>query len=131
VILPRGQGSFPLGRLAEDKSSENVNTAKREEEEGRDKGESVQVMRENSSTNKHLDETKRSKAEFLAQNWEEPGEENGRPPKLGEQQDNDLENDEEAIEDGPERACWLVWNGASTVIRQMGSGNMFPWRRAG
>jgi hypothetical protein len=62
-----------------------------------------------------LENAQWAKTEIGSKDGEEPLEKRGRPSKLGEQQDDDLEYDQETVDDGPEDTRWLVWNSAATV----------------
>lgn len=114
---------FPPGRnrplalrsLAEDQPEQDVETPDREEEERGDEGEGVDAMGEDGSSDEHLDEAEGTQPEFFAEHGEVGAEELGWPPDFGEDEDDGLTEDEESVEDCPERAGGLVRHRASTI----------------
>lgn len=62
-----------------------------------------------------LDDTERAETELVPEDGEEAGEEGGRPADLGHNEDNDLEDDQEPVENGPEGTRGLVGDRASAV----------------
>ena len=66
------------------------------------------MVREYGCADEALEDTERSQTEAGAEHWEEAVEETGRPPDFRQNENNDLEDDEEAVDDGPEDACGLV-----------------------
>ena len=63
-----------------------------------------------------LDGAEGAEAEVLAEDGEEAVEEDGGPPDLGEDEDDDLEDDEQPVDDCPEHACGLVGHGAPAEV---------------
>lgn len=55
VFAPGGDGALGFGALAEDEADEDVEAAEREEEEGGDEGEVVDVVREDCGTDPEID----------------------------------------------------------------------------
>jgi hypothetical protein len=64
----------------------------------------------------NLSDAEWAEAKVVPEDGEVCLEERRRPAELGEEQDDDLEDDEEAVEDRPERAGRLVGNGASRDV---------------
>ncbi len=62
-----------------------------------------------------LDDAERAEAELVPEDGEEAGEEGGGPADLGHDEDDDLEDDQETVEDGPEGTRGLVGDRASAV----------------
>ena len=67
------------------------------------------MVREDCRANKALEDSERAEAEVGAQDGEVLGEEGGGPADLGEDEDDDLEDDEEAVDDSPENTSRLIW----------------------
>ena len=114
LLAPGHDRPLVLDLLAEE-ADEHVQAADGEEEEGGDEREVVDVVREDCRTNKALEDSERAEAEVGAQDGEVLGEEGGGPADLGEDEDDDLEDDEEAVHDSPEDACGLVGHRATPV----------------
>jgi hypothetical protein len=57
-----------------------------------------------------LHDAERAQAKFGTKHREKPVEKRLRPPNLGEDQRDNLENDQEPVENGPELASGLIWN---------------------
>jgi hypothetical protein len=74
----------------------------------------------------NLGDAERAEAKVVPEDREVRLEERRRPTELGEEEDDDLEDDEEAVEDRPERAGRLVGHGASrdVVERLVGHGGV-------
>jgi len=111
TLLPGGYGTTRLDFVTEDQPNEDVQAPEGEEEEGRDEGEAVNMMGENRSPNQALDDAESTDAKVVSKNGEEPIEEARGPTDFGKEEDNDLSDDQETVEDGPEDAGWLVGNG--------------------
>ena len=62
-----------------------------------------------------LDDAESPDAKFVSKHGEEPLEESRGPTDFRKEEDDDLSNDQKAVEDGPEDAGWLVGNGRITV----------------
>ena len=79
-----------------------------------------------------LNDTERTQTEVVAENREEAVEESSGPANLGHDEDDNLENDEEPVEYGPECASGLVGHGAASVqaymlVRLSRRGMVAPW----
>ena len=61
-----------------------------------------------------LEDAKGSETKVGSKDREEPLEKRGRPAKLGQQQDDNLEYDQQTADYSPEDACCLVGNGTAT-----------------
>lgn len=77
-----------------------------------------------------LNDTEGAETKIVAEDGEETVEEGSRPPNFRHDEDDDLENDEQPVEDGPERSRGLVGHGAApeSSVRvntpvQMGEGS--------
>lgn len=112
---PGHDGALRLGLLAEDEAEEHVEAAEREEEEGRDEREVVDVVREDRRADEALEDAERAEPEGRPEHGEVPVEEGGGPADLGEDEHEDLEDDEQAVDDRPEDAGGLVRDGAPSV----------------
>lgn len=110
--LPEAERTLVLGLFAEDETEEHVHAADSEEEEGSDESEVVDVVGEDSGTDEALEDTQCAETEVAAEYREVTVEEAGGPPEFGENESDDLEDDEQAVDNGPEYSCRLVWNGA-------------------
>ena len=62
-----------------------------------------------------LNHAERAQSKVVAEDREEPVEEGCGPADFGQDEDNDLEDDEEAVHDSPEDACGLVGHRATPV----------------
>lgn len=62
-----------------------------------------------------LDDTERAETEVVPEDGEEAAEERGGPADLGHEEDNDLEDDQQPVQDGPEGTRGLVGDRASSV----------------
>ena len=62
-----------------------------------------------------LNHAERAQSKVVAEGREEPVEEGGGPADLGEDEHEHLEDDEQAVDDRPEDAGGLVWDGAPSV----------------
>jgi len=111
TLLPGSDGPTGLAFLTEDQPNEHVHTAEGEEEEGRDEGEAVNTVGKNCSSNQALNDAKSADTEVVSKDREEPLEENRGPTDFREEEDDDLSNDQKTVENGPEDAGRLVWNG--------------------
>lgn len=107
-----------LGLLAEDEAEEHVEAAAREEGEGGDEREVVDVVREH----EELEDSERAEAEGGPECGEVAVEEGGGPADLGEDEHDDLEHDEQAVDDRPEDARRLVWDRAPSVAAGQNGG---------
>lgn len=58
-----------------------------------------------------LNDTQSAEAKFVSEHWEELLEESRGPTDFGEEEDDNLTDDQKAVEDGPEYAGGLVGNG--------------------
>jgi len=67
-------------------------------------------MGEDGGAKEHLENTKCTNTKFISQDGEKAVEELRRETEFREDKDDGLEDDKESVQDGPERACWLVWN---------------------
>lgn len=120
-----GDGAQSLGARAEDEAEEDVDAPNGEEEEGRDKREVVDVVAQDSGANEALEEPDCAEPKGGAEHGEEGVEEaaHGGPGELGEEEDDDLEDDKQAVEHGPEGTSGLVRDsrvpGRYTVNRLM------------
>jgi len=111
TLLPGGDGTTRFGLLAEDEPNEHVQTAEREEEEGGNEGEAVDVMGKNRGPNQALNNSESADAEIITKDWEKLVEKRRGPSDFGEEEDDDLSDDQKTVENGPEDAGWLVGNG--------------------
>ncbi len=68
------------------------------------------MMGQDSCTDEALEDAKSTETKLAPEHWEETVEESSGPAKLRENEDDDLEDDEKAINDRPENARWLVWD---------------------
>lgn len=109
-----------LGLLAEDEAEEHVEAAEREEEEGGDEREVVDVVREHGRADEALEDAERAETERGPEHGEEAVEEGGGPADLGEDEHDDLEDDEQAVDDRPEDARGLVGDRTPSVEGQNG-----------
>lgn len=116
VLLPRGDGPLQFGRFTEDKTEEDIQATDGEKEECGDERKGVDMMGEDSGSKEHLEETEGTQTELISKNWEELVEEFGRESELGQDQDGRLENDKEAVEDGPEGTGRLVGDSAAKDV---------------
>ena len=114
LLAPGEDGALVLDLLAEE-ADEHVQAADGEQEERGDEREVVDVVREDRRADEALEDAEGSEAEVGPKDGEEPGEERGGPAYLGEDEDDDLEDDEQAVHDGPEDACGLVGHRATPV----------------
>jgi hypothetical protein len=57
-----------------------------------------------------LHDTEWAQTKIVTKHGEKPVEELHRPPNLGEDERDDLENDQEPVENGPKLAGGLIWN---------------------
>ena len=114
LLAPGHDRAAALDALAEE-AQEHVEAAEREEEEGGDEREVVDVVREDRRADEALEDAERAQAEVGPEHGEVLGEEGGGPADLGEDEDDDLEDDEEAVDDGPEDAGGLVRDGAASA----------------
>lgn len=119
LLAPGHDRALALDLLAEE-ADEHVETAEGEEEEGGDEREVVDVVREDRRANEALEDAERAQAEVGAQHGEVRLEEGHGPADLGEDEDDDLEDDEQPVDHGPERACGLVGNCAPAVVEVRG-----------
>ena len=60
-----------------------------------------------------LEDPERTKAKLRPEHWEKAIEEGHRPGDLGQDEEDELEDDEKAIDDCPEDTRWLIGNGAT------------------
>lgn len=74
------------------------------------------------SDSQALNNTQSAEAKVLSKHWEEFVEESGGPTDFGEEEDYNLCDDQKAIEDGPEHAGGLVWNGRVASVRSCKQG---------
>lgn len=65
-----------------------------------------------------LDDTERTEAKFGPEHREIFVEKGGRPANLGEDEDDDLKDDEQTVEDGPECTGRLVGHRAVTASQK-------------
>ena len=114
LLAPRHDGAPVLDALAE-QAQEHVEAAEGEQEERGDEREVVDVVREDGRADEALEDAEGPQAEVGAEHREVLGEEGGGPADLGEDEDDDLEDDEQAVHDCPEDAGGLVRDGASSA----------------
>lgn len=74
------------------------------------------MVREDGGADEALEDAEGSESECTAQHREEAVEERVRPTDLGEDEDDDLEDDEEAVHDRPEYSGGLIWHCAVPAI---------------
>lgn len=139
TLPPGSEGTTRLDFFTENESNEDVQTAKREEEEGGDECEAVDTMGKNCSPNpiviqgrirklfincarekgradsQALNDAESSDAKIISKDGEEPVEESRGPTDFREEEDGDLSDDQETVEDGPEDASRLVGNGRIAI----------------
>ena len=113
LVAPREDGAAVLDALAEE-AEEHVDAADGEEEEGGDEREVVDVVREDRRADEALEDAERAEPEVGPEHGEVRREEGRGPADLGEDEDDDLEDDEQPVHDGPEDACRLVRDGATS-----------------
>ena len=113
LLAPGGEGAAVLDTLAEE-AEEHVDAADGEEEEGGDEREVVDVVREDRRADEALEDAERAEPEVGPEHGEVRREEGRGPADLGEDEDDDLEDDEQPVHDGPEDACRLVRDGATS-----------------
>jgi len=104
----------PLLRLLpENEPKQHIHAAHSEEEERGDEGEVVDVVREDGRADEALEDPERPQAELAPEDGEVAVEEGGDPAHgaFGEDEHDDLEDDEEAVDDGPEDTGGLIWHG--------------------
>ena len=65
-----------------------------------------------------LNHAERAQSKVVAEDREEPVEEGCGPADFGQDEDNDLEDDEQPVQDGPECSSGLVRNSATPVSRE-------------
>lgn len=111
TLLPGGNRTTGLNLRAEDEANEYVQTAEREEEEGGDEGEAVDVVGENCCSNQTLKNTKSADAEVVSKDRKKLFEKDRGPPDFGQEENDDLSDNQKSIEDGPEDAGGLVGDG--------------------
>lgn len=124
---PGGQGALGLGGFAEDEAENHVEAAEGEEKEGGHEREVVDVVREHARGDQALEDAQGAEAERRPKDGEKAVEEGGGPAELGEQEDDDLEEDEQTVDDGPEDAGGLVGHGAPenvVAVEQGGGGKV-------
>lgn len=74
------------------------------------------MLKDTSGCLQALDDAERAEAKVLAEYGEESIEELGRPADLGEDEDDDLEYDKQAVEDSPESTGGLVGHGGALDV---------------
>lgn len=115
TVAPCTDAALLLDALAEDEAEEHVQAADGEDEERGDEGEFVDVVGEDGCAEEALDDTERAEAEGTAEHGEEDVEELLGPPDLGHDAHDALEDDQEAVQNGPKRARRLVRYGAASA----------------
>ena len=65
-----------------------------------------------------LNHAERAQSKVVAEDREEPVEEGCGPADFGQEEDNDLEDDEQPVQDGPECSSGLARTGATPVSRE-------------
>jgi hypothetical protein len=127
--------------FSEDEAQQDVEAANRKQEKGRDERKIVDVMREDGRTDSKttsadeiaaetdggvgsqaLHDTEWAQAKFGPKHREKPVEKRLRPPNLGEDERDNLENDQEPVENGPELASGLIRDCA--VAKNEGKGSV-------
>ena len=108
LLTPRHDRAFALRALAEHEPQQHVQAPEREEEEGGHKREVVDVVGEDRRSDEALEDAEWPEAERCAQHGEESVKEAGGPADLGEDEDDNLEDDEQTVHDGPENTGRLV-----------------------
>lgn len=63
-----------------------------------------------------LKDPKWSQTKIRSQHREESIEERHRPRYFGKKKEDDLEDDEEAVDDGPEHTGGLIWHGTVPIV---------------
>ncbi len=111
MVTPRGHAAFGLALLSEDEAQQHVEASNGKQEKGRDESKVVDMVRENGGTNStwrdlvsgRMDGERRRLQALHHAEWaqtkvgtkyrEESVEKCHRPPNLGEDERNDLEDD--------------------------------------
>ena len=126
ALAPREDAAAFLGSLTEYKPEEHVEAAESEEEEGSDKREVVDVMREDRGADEALEDAEWPKPEVAAEYGEVVVEEGVGPADLGQDESDDLEHDQDAVDDCPEDTSSLIGYVAITVMRRRGQYPLGP-----
>ena len=113
LLTPGEDGALVLDLLAEE-AKEHVEAADGEEEEGGDQREVIDVVREDRRTDEALEDAQGTKAKVLTEDGEVGREEARGPADLREDEDDDLEDDQQAVDNRPEHARRLIRDGAAT-----------------
>jgi len=113
---PNADATLGLCVLSEDEAKRHVQAAHRKEEKRSDERELADVVGENRGSNESLEDPERAKAKLRTEHREKAIEEGHRPGDLGKDKEDELEDDEKAIDDCPEDTCWLIGNGATSYV---------------
>lgn len=113
---PNADAALGLCVLSEDEAERHVQAAHREEEKRGDERELADVVGENRGSDESLEDPERAKAKLRTEHREKAIEEGHRPGDLGKDEEDELEDDEKAIDDCPEGTCWLIGNGATSYV---------------
>lgn len=97
MLFPRRDSPLRLHGLTEDESDEDVEASNREQEKGRGKCKTIDVMGENSGAQKHLEQAKSTHPKVISKNRKEAIKQLGRESELGKDEDDSLEYDKKPV----------------------------------
>lgn len=116
TFSPEANAARGLCMFSENEAKSDVQAAHGKEEKCGDKREFVNVVRENRCPNESLEDPEGAEAKLRTEDREKAVEEGHWPRDLRENEKDELEDDEEAVEDGPEDSCGLIGNGTASYV---------------
>lgn len=115
-VVPLSEAAAGTAALAEDEASEDIEAADGEQEEGRDEREIADTVRQDRGTDQALENAESTNAKVWTEHGEVGGKELAGPANLGQEEKDDLEDDEESVDNCPERAGRLIRNSRSLKV---------------
>lgn len=112
VLTPRRDRTSALCRFPEEKTKEHVDATEDEKEESGDEREVVHMLREDCSSDKSLEDTEGTKSKSRTKHRKKAIKESRWPANLRKEKNDHLEDNKQAVDDGPENTANLVGYGA-------------------